>query len=118
MATPESRKAFGNALRTTRKKAGLTTADVAQALSERGHRTTASNVGAWERGQYVPRDPKVVDVLADIVSAGTELHDTLGFQHGRAAGGQDYNSRITRLSPEAQRVIDTIIEAEEQKLQG
>lgn len=29
---------------------------------------------------------------------------------------RDYNSRITRLSPDAQSIIDTIIEAEERKL--
>lgn len=35
-----------------------------------------------------------------------------------SSGTQDYNSRITRLSREAQAVIDTIIEAEERKQQS
>lgn len=119
MATPPARKAFGNALRRLRQKRGHTAAELAKMLSERGHHTTGSNIGAWERGQYVPRDTRVVDALAVVLEAGTELHKPLSLERDAAAStSQDYNSRITRLSPEAQSVIDTIIEAEERKLES
>lgn len=59
------RAAFGARLRQLRAERGLSQAAVAAALTGAGHRTTGSNVGAWERGEYGPAGAAVVRAVAD-----------------------------------------------------
>lgn len=115
----EAIRRFGNALRLARRNAGMSLDRLADEMKARGYRMTGANIGSWERGVHGPKTREPVAIIEDILEiTDGRLHEAMGWRRGGTTVSQDYNSRIVNLPPEAQAVIDTIIEAEERKLQG
>lgn len=118
MATADERRAFGLRLRELREAHDWTLDQLADALSDAGERTSAANVGAWERGQYAPRKRAIVGALERALDAPGQLAPLLGviltdLTTWPRVDGDDYNSRIARMPEHVRRAIDTIIEGEE-----
>lgn len=75
----EDRKAaFGRGLRTERERNGLSQRLLARYLSDQGFDVSGSNIGAWERGEYGPKDPRVVAAIDEVLGARGRLMDTYG----------------------------------------
>ncbi len=110
-------KRFGATLRMARTSKKLSMDRLADEMKARGYRMTGANIGGWERGEHGPKTREPVRIIEDILGiTDGQLHEAMGWRRpGAEPVVQDYNSRITKLSPEAQSVIDTIIEAEERK---
>lgn len=75
---------FGARLLALRKAAGLTQADVADALKALGFKYKAQSVGAWERGEYPPGGRNVVFALEQVLDAEGELAPILGYAEAPA----------------------------------
>lgn len=70
--------AFAVIVKTARKAAGLSQRELAERLTEEGFDTSGSNVGAWERGEWSPRDPGTVIALDNVLGTGGALMHALG----------------------------------------
>lgn len=76
--TADQRKTFGEKLRSLRTNTGMSTKDLAVAVTNRGFAVSAQAVGAWERGEYAPSGYAVVDAVELELERPGELAPLLG----------------------------------------
>lgn len=110
--TDKRRKTFGRRLRDERRKMGMSQGELATYLTKRKFPTSGSNVGAWERGEYGPRDPKIVSTIDDLLQAGGRLRDAFGILEEEELARRRLAELVAALerevaSAKAQRGVDT-----------
>lgn len=91
--TQQQRDEFGPLLRSFRRAKGLRQREVAEALD-----ITSANVSGWERCEYAPNDRDVAAALDELLDAGGQLLDVLGFS--RPTSAETADQAIARLSAE------------------
>lgn len=85
MQTPdEKRQQFGHRVRELRMARGMSQPALAAALADEGHDVTHQAVSGWERGEFAPRFPAIVEALERCLDAEGELVRLLGFAEGEA----------------------------------
>lgn len=103
--TVEQKAAFGRALTTARKAAGLSGPAIARALRELGFQISHQAYYKWESGSTAPDQRDVLDALDEIVSAG-------GRVAGALLGDPALVERITALEEQqatTERTLDQIL---------
>ena len=108
MATAEERRSFGRRLRQLREEKDWSLDELAEQMKAAGHAVTASNIGAWERGQYAPRKRATLVTLEQVLDGQSQLAPVLGMTVRSSthdlpelsASGTDLDE-LRRLDPEA-----------------
>jgi transcriptional regulator with XRE-family HTH domain len=108
VATVEERRAFGRRVRQLREAKDWSLDELAERMAAAGQPVTASNIGAWERGQYAPRKRATLGVLERVLDGQSELAPVLGMTVRSdgdpppelSASGADLDE-LRRLDPEA-----------------
>lgn len=75
--TPQERAAFGGKLKELRKAQGWTIQRVVDGLRDQDPSLSVAKVSAWERGEYAPGRPALVDMLERFFDVPGQLHATL-----------------------------------------
>lgn len=75
--TPQERAAFGGKLKELRKAQGWTIQRVVDGLRDQDPSLSVAKVSAWERGEYAPGRPALVDMLERFFGVPGELHAIL-----------------------------------------
>lgn len=95
--TPQERAAFGGKLKDLRKARGWTIQRVVDGLRDEDPSLSVAKVSAWERGEYAPGRPALVDMLERFFDVPGQLHAILATPPPPPDRFEELERRVRRI---------------------